>query len=197
MDLTLGNKNVVVGLIVIMLFLSMTFFIERTAALHAFHDRAAAVVMDTKGAPDLLKHEVVDVKKGAAYRTGGIYFLNYYPNSYVRVPNSAKDAAYNMRLYAWMFALFNIAIGLIVGLQDKASCRLRAAASWLAVAGVILYPIRDAVYFWGKWVNPAFNYGTPGPVLYPLMWLGGTAMFLALLLTLIVFVQGARAAAAR
>jgi len=32
-------------------------------------------------------------------------------------------------------------------------------------------------------------------VLYPLMWLGGTAMGLALFLSLIVFVQGARQAA--
>ena len=197
MNLSVGNKNVVVGLVVIMLFLSMTFFIERTAALHAFHDKAAAVVVDSKGSSDMLKHEITDMKRGPAYRTGGIYFLNYYPNSYVRVPNSAKDAAYNMRLYAWMFALFNIAIGIIVGLQTKASSGLRAAASWLAVVGVILYPIRDGVYFWGKWLNPNFNYGGPGPVLYPLMWLGGSAMFLALLLALVVFVQGAKLATAK
>jgi hypothetical protein len=63
--------------------------------------------------------------------------------------------------------------------------------------GVILYPIRDAVYFWGKWLNPNFNYGGPGPVLYPLMWLGGSAMFLALLLALVVFMQGAKLAAAK
>ena len=194
MNLSMGNKNVVIGLIVMLVYLSMTFFIERTAALLAFHDKAAAVVVDTKGSPDLLKHEIVDMKRGPVYRTGGIYFLNYYPNAYVRVPNTAKDAAYNMRLYAWLFALFNIAVGVIVGLQAQASRGLRAAASWLAIAGVVLYPIRDAVYFWGKWWNPSFNYGGPGPVLYPLMWIGGTAMFLALLFSLVVFVQGARLA---
>ena len=197
MNLSAGNKNVVVGLIVIMLFLSMTFFIERTAAVHGFHDRAAAVVLDTKGGTDLLKHEITGVKTGPAYRTGGIYFTNYYPNNYVRVPNSSKDAAYNMRLYAWMFALFNIAIGVVVGLQTNASCGLRSAASWLAIAGVVLYPIRDTVYFWGRWLNPNFQPGVPGPVLYPLMWLGGSAMFLALLLTLVIFVQGTKGAPAR
>jgi hypothetical protein len=36
-----------------------------------------------------------------------------------------------------------------------------------------------------------------GPVLYPLMWIGGTAMFLALLLALVAFVQGARKAAVK
>jgi hypothetical protein len=62
----------------------------------------------------------------------------------------------------------------------------------LAVVGVVLYPIRDAVYFWGRWLNPNFSPGVPGPVLYPIMWIGGTAMFLSLLLALVVFVQGAR-----
>ena len=33
MNLSMGNKNVVIGLVVMMLYLSMTFFIERTAAL--------------------------------------------------------------------------------------------------------------------------------------------------------------------
>ena len=44
MDLSMGNKNVVLGLIVIMLYLSMTFFIERTSTLHGFHSKAAAAV---------------------------------------------------------------------------------------------------------------------------------------------------------
>jgi hypothetical protein len=87
-------------------------------------------------------------KTNDVYRTGGFYFQNYYPASYVRVPNSSREAGYNMRLYAWMFALFNIAIGVIVGIQTRADRRLRAWASWLAVAGVILYPIRDLVFFW-------------------------------------------------
>ncbi len=59
MDLSMGNKNVVIGLVVMMAYLSMTFFIERTAALLAFHEKAAAVVMDTKGSTDLLAHQVV------------------------------------------------------------------------------------------------------------------------------------------
>jgi len=197
MNLSMGNKNVVIGLVVMMLYLSMTFFIERTAALLAFHDKAAAVVVDTKGSPDQLTHQVVDVKRGPAYRTGGIYFTNYYPASYVRVPNSSRDAGYNMRLYAWIFALFGICVGVIVGLQTKASHALRSAASWLAVIGVVLYPIRDAVYFWGRWLNPNFSPAVPGPVLYPIMWIGGTAMFLSLLLALVVFVQGARWAATK
>ena len=192
MNLSMGNKNVAIGLLVMMVYLSMTFSIERTAALLAFHDKAAAVVMDTKGSTDLLAHQVVDVKRGPAYRTGGIYFTNYYPASYVRVPNSSRDAGYNMRLYAWIFALFGITVGVIVGLQTQASHGLRSAASWLAVIGVVLYPIRDAVYFWGRWLNPNFSPGVPGPVLYPIMWIGGTAMFLSLLLALVVFVQGAR-----
>jgi hypothetical protein len=197
MNLSMGNKNVVLGLVVMMVYLSMTFFIERTAALHAFHEKAAAAVVDTKGSANLLDHQVVDMKRGPAYRIAGIYFTNYSPASYVRVPNSSRDAGYNMRLYAWMFALFNLAIGVIVGLQTQASRQLRAWASWLAVVGVVLYPIRDAVYFWGRWLNPQFAPGGPGPVLYPLMWVGGTAMFLALLLSLIAFVQGTKQVAAK
>ncbi len=71
MNLSDGNKNVVVGLVVIKLFLSMTFFIKRTAALHAFHDKPAALVVDTKGSSDLLKQETTDVRRGPVYRTGG------------------------------------------------------------------------------------------------------------------------------
>jgi hypothetical protein len=197
MNLSMGNKNVVVGLVVMMVYLSMTFFIERTAALLPFHEKAAAAVIDTKGSSNLLDHQVVDFKRGPAYRTGGIYFTNYSAASYVRVPNSSRDAGYNMRLYAWIFALFNIAIGVIVGIQTQASLSLRAAASWLAVIGVVLYPVRDAVYFWGRWFNPHFAPGVPGPVLYPIMWTAGTAMFLALLFSLVVFIQGARQANAK
>ena len=191
MNLSMGNKNVVIGLLVMMVYLSMTFFIERTAALHGFHDKAAAAAVDTKGSTNLLDHQVVDMKRGPVYRTGGIYFTNYYPASYTRVPNSFKDAGYNMRLYAWIFALFGITVGVIVGLQTQASRGLRSAASWLAVVGVVLYPLRDAVYFWGRWLNPSFSPGPSGPYLYPIMWFSGSAMFLALLLALVVFVQGA------
>jgi len=109
------------------------------------------------------------------------------------VPNASREAGYNMRLYAWIFALFNIVIGVIVGIQTRVDRRLRAWASWLAVAGVILYPIRDLVSFWCRW----FAVSTPSSVLYPIKITGGVAMFIALLLALIVFVQGARQADAR
>ena len=197
MNLSMGNKNVVVGLIVMMVYLSMTFFIERTAGLLRFHEKAAAAVVDAKGSSNLLDHQVVDMKRGPAYRVAGIFFTNYNPASYVRVPNSSRDAGFNMRLYAWIFALFNIAIGVIVGIQTEASRTLRAWASGLAVMGVVLYPIRDAVYFWGRWLDPNFSPHAPGFVLYPLMWIAGTAMFLALFFSLVVFVQGARQAAAK
>jgi hypothetical protein len=37
MNLTMGNKNVIVGLLVIMVYFAMTPFIDRTGALHQFH----------------------------------------------------------------------------------------------------------------------------------------------------------------
>jgi len=197
MTLAMGNKNVVVGLLVVMLYLSMSFFIERTSALHQFHEKAAAAAVDTKGSTDLLDDQVVDMKRGPAYRTGGIYFTNHYPNSYVRVFNPGRDAAYNMRWYAWWFALFNIVIGVIVGVQKEAGPKLRSAASWLALTGLVLFPLRDTLGFWGRYLNPQYSAGTMGPVLYPLMWIGGSAMFLALLLALFAFLQGARKAAVK
>ncbi len=193
MNLSLGNKNVVVGFLVILIYFSMTVFIERTTSMHQFHDKAAAVVIDTKGSANLLDHQVVDMKRGPAYRTGGLYFTNYYPVSYVRVSNAGREAGYNMRLYAWMFALFNIAIGVIVGLQRGANLTLRTWASWLAVAGVVLYPIRDTVVFWCRW----FTVTAPSQIIYPIKWIGGAAMFIALLMALIVFVQGSRQAAVK
>lgn len=194
MNLSMGNKNVVVGLVVLMLYLSMSFFIERTSAMHQFHEKAAAVVVDTKGSSSLLDHQVVDVKRGPAYRKGGIFFTNYYPASYVRVPNSVREAGYNMRWYAWWFALFNIVVGIIVGIQKQANPRLRTWASRLAIVGVLLYPLRDTISFWGRYLNPQFSAGGIAPVLYPLMVIGGTAIGVALLLSLVVFVQGARQA---
>jgi len=188
MNLDMGNKNVIVGLLVIMVYFSMTLFIDRMGSKHQFHQQAAAVVIDTKGSANLLDHQVVDVKRGPAYRKSGLYFTNYSPASYVPVPNSSREAGYNMRLYAWIFALFNIIIGFIVGVQTRADRKLREWASWLALAGVILYPIRDAVFFWCRW----FIVRAPASVVYPVKWIGGVTMFIALLLSLIVFVQGAR-----
>jgi hypothetical protein len=196
MNLTIGNKNVVIGLVVILLFLSMSLQIERTASQHAFQAKAAAAVIDTKNSPNLLDHQVTDFRRGPAYRTGGIYYTNYYAASYVPVPNNFYFTAYNMRLYAWLFALFGIAVGFIVGIQTRASLALRQWASWLAVAAVILYPIRDVYFFWGRWMNPSFSGGWVSQVVYPLKNLGGLVMGLALLLTLVVFVQGARETAA-
>jgi hypothetical protein len=192
MNLSMGNKNVVIGLIVIMVFLTMSVHIERTASQHAFQGKAAAAVVDTKNSPNLLEHQVTDIRRGPAYRTGGIYFTNYYADSYVPVPNSFYFTAYNMRLYAWIFALFGIAVGFIVGTQTQAGLAMRQWASWLAVAGVLLYPIRDLYFFWGRWLNPSFSGGWVSQVVYPLKNLGGAAIFLALLLSLIVFVQGSR-----
>jgi hypothetical protein len=197
MDLSMGNKNVVIGLIVIVVFLSMSIHIERTASQHAFHAKAAAAVVDTKNnSSNLLEHQIVDVRKGPAYRTGGIYFTNYYAASYVPVPNNYYYTAYNMRLNAWLFALFGIAVGFIVGLQTQASLALRQWASWLAVAGVLVYPIRDLYFFWGRWMDPTFSGGWVSQVVYPLRVLGGVAIGLALLLSLVVFLQGARRAEA-
>ena len=192
MNLTIGNKNIILGLVVILVYLSMTLFIERTAALHQFHDKAAAAKIDTKDSKNMLEHQVTDIKKGPAYRAGGIYFSNIYPDSYIRVMNFYKDSAYNMRLYAWIFAIFGIIVGLIVGTQTGVSLGLRSAASWLAVIGVVLYPIRDAVYFWGKYLNPNFSAAGPGVILYPILWVGIATMFLSLLFALIVFVKGIR-----
>jgi hypothetical protein len=195
MNLAMGNKNVVIGLVVILLFLGMSVHIERTASQLAFNAKAAAAVVDTKNnSPNLLEHQITDVRKGPAYRTGGIYFTNYYAASYVPVPNNFYFTAYNMRLYAWLFALFGIAVGFIVGIQARASLALRQWASWLAVAAVVLYPIRDVYFFWGRWMNPSFSGGWVSQVVYPLKNLGGVAMGLALLLSLIVFLQGAKAA---
>ena len=197
MNLSMGNKNVVLGLVVIMLYLAMSFCIERTSALHGFHSKAAAVVVDTKGTPDLLDDQVTDIRRGPAYRTGGIYFTNFYPASYLPVPNNYQATASGLRPYVWLFALFGIAVGFIVGVQTQASTALRSWASWLAVMGLLLYPVRDTVAFWGRWLNPSYSFGWAGRIVYPIKWIGGTAMFLALLLALVVFVQGAQRAVAK
>ena len=86
---------------------------------------------------------------------------------------------------------------MIVGLQTQASLALRSWASWLAVIGVLLFPVRDTVGFWGRYFNPNNSFGAIGPIVYLLKWIGGAAVFFALLLALIVFVQGAQRAAAK
>ncbi len=198
MNLSMGNKNIVLGLAVIVVFLAMSVHIERTASQHGFQSKAAAVVVDTKNnSPNLLEHQITDVRKGPAYRVGGIYFTNYYAASYVPVPNNYYFTAYNMRLNAWLFALLGMVVGFIVGIQTSASAALRRLASWLAVAAVVLYPIRDVYFFWGRWMSESFSGGWLSQVVYPLKFIGGAAMGLALLLALMAFVQGARRAARR
>ncbi len=76
----------------------------------------------------------------------------------------------------------------------SASFALRSWASWLAVVAVVLFPVRDTVGFWGRYLNPNYSFGPLGPIVYPIKWIGGTAMLLALLLALFVFVQGAQRA---
>ncbi len=197
MNLAMGNKNVVLGLVVILIFLAMSVHIERTASQHAFQAKAAAAVVDTKNTPDLLDDQVTDVRRGPAYRTGGIFFTNYYAASYVPVPNNFYFTAYNMRLNAWLFALFGIAVGFIVGIQTTASRSLREWASWLAVAALFLYPVRDLYFFWGRWLNPMFSGGWVSQVVYPMKVAGGAAMGVALVLALLVFLQGAGRASAK
>jgi hypothetical protein len=197
MTLEMGNKNVILGLVVILLFLAMSVHIERTASQHAFQAKAAAAMVDTKNTPDLLDDQVTDMRRGPAYRTGGIFFTNYYAASYVPVPNNFYFTAYNMRLNAWLFALFGIAVGFIVGIQTKASPALRQWASWLAVAALLLYTVRDLYFFWGRWLNPTFSGGWVSQVVYPMKVAGGTAMGLALLLALVVFLQGASRGSAK
>jgi len=96
--------------------------------------------------------------------------------------------------FGQVFAHLGIAVGFIVGVQRQASLALRQSASWLAALAVILYPIRDVYFFWGRWMSESFSGGWVSQVVYPMKFLGGTAMGLALLLTLVVFVQGAKKA---
>ena len=81
-------------------------------------------------------------------------------------------------------------------MQTPTSPTLRCWASWLAVAAAVLYPIRDIYFFWGRWMNPEFSGGWVSQVVYPMKFVGGLAMGVALLLALIVFLQGAKQAAA-
>jgi hypothetical protein len=194
MDLGMGNKNVVLGLVVIVVFLAMSVHIERSASQHAFQSKAAAAVVDTKNTPDLLDDQVTDVRKGPAYRVGGIYFTNHYAASYIPVPNNFYFTAYNMRLNAWLFALLGIVVGVIVGIQTGAGLAVRQWASWLAVVAVLIYPVRDVYFFWGRWMNPGFSGGWVSQVVYPLKFAGGVAMGLALLLSAAAFLEGARRA---
>jgi hypothetical protein len=95
-----------------------------------------------------------------------------------------------MRFYTWASALW-----VIVGLPRQAGMTLRSWPSCLAIVGVILFSVRETVGFWGRWFNPDDTFGAIGPIIYPIKWIGGAAVFLALLLGLIVFVQGAQRAA--
>lgn len=109
-------------------------------------------MVGNEGSPNLPDHQISDKKRGPAYRTGGIY---------------------NMRFYAWMAALFGIAVGVVAGQQAQASMALRSRASRLAVIGVVMFPVRDTVGFWGCWFKPNYGFGPLGPIIYPIKWLGG------------------------
>lgn len=191
MDLKYGNKNVICGIVAILLALPLTFFIERAGAKHQFHDKAAQALIDAKNTPQFDDDQVTDIKKGPAYRMGGLYFNNVYPDSYVRVFNFYREAGQNLRLFLMMFGLLNILIGVVVGLKSGAGKSLRKTASVFALVG-FLFVLRDFVFFTGKYLNPEFTPMSSAPILYPLMIVGGVAMFVAGVLSLLIFVRGIR-----
>ena len=74
--------------------------------------------------------------------------------------------------------------------------KLLLLALWPMLASVVVW-VGAALFFWGRWADPNFSAGWIAPFVYPLKWLGGAAMFLALLLALIVFIQGTQHATAK
>ena len=52
--------------------------------------------------------------------------------------------------------------------------------------------LRDSVFFIGRYVNPEFSPMSSAPILYPLMIAGGTAMFVAGILSLVIFLRGVK-----
>lgn len=189
MNLKYGNKNVISGIVAILTTLPLTFFIERAGAKHQFHDKAAQVVIDGKNTPQFEDDQVTDIKKGPAYRIGGLYFNNVYPDSYVRVFNFYREAGLNARLFLWVFGFLNILVGIVVGLKSGAGKPLRKTASIFALVG-FLFVVRDLVFFCGKYLNADFTPLSSAPVLYPLFVAGGAAMFVAGILSLAIFVRG-------
>lgn len=191
MDLKYGNKNIVAGIVAILIALPLTFFIERAGAKHQFHDKAAQAVIDTKNTPQFDDDQVSEIKKGPAYRMGGLYFNNVYPDAYVRVFNFYRESGLNMRLFLIVFGLLNILAGIVVGLKSGAGKAMRKTASVFALVG-LLFVLRDSVFFIGRYVNPEFSPMSSAPILYPLMIAGGTAMFVAGILSLVIFLRGVK-----
>jgi hypothetical protein len=189
MDLKYGNKNILAGGIAILLALPMTFFIERTGAGHAFHDKAAQAVIDTKNTPQLEDDVVTEAKRGPAYRVGGLYYKNYYPDSYIRVFNFYREAGQNIRLFLIVFGFLNILIGIVVGLKSGAGKPVRKTTSILALVG-FLFVLRDFVFFWGRYGDADFSPMGSATLLYPIMIIGALAMFLAIILSLVIFRRG-------
>jgi hypothetical protein len=189
MDLKFGNKNILMGGIALLLALPMTFFIERAGADHGFHDKAAQAVIDGKNTPQLEDDVVTEAKRGPAYRVGGLYYKNYYPDSYIRVFNFYREAGLNTRLFLFVFGFLNILVGIVVGLKTGAGKSLRKAASILALIG-FLFILRDFIFFWGRYGNADFSPMASAPLLYPLMIIGGIAMFLAIAFSLVIFRRG-------
>lgn len=189
MNLKYGNKNIIAGGIAIALALPLTFFIERAGAKHAFHDKAAQAVIEAKNTAQLEDDVVIDTKRGPAYRVGGLYFKNYYPDSYVRVFNFYREAGLNARLFLIVFGFLNILIGIAVGMKSGAPKPLRRWTSILALVG-FLFVLRDFIFFWGRYANPEFSAMGAAGLLYPLMITGGSAMFIAVVLSLTIFRQG-------
>ncbi len=189
MDLKYGNKNILAGGIALLLALPMTFFIERAGANHGFHDKAAQAVIDTKNTVQLEDDLVTEAKRGPAYRVGGLYYKNYYPDSYVRVFNFYREAGQNTRLFLIVFGFLNILIGIAVGLKSGAGKSLRKTTSILALVG-FLFVLRDFVFFWGRYGDADFSPMGSAPLLYPIMIIGALAMFLAILFSLIIFRRG-------
>lgn len=189
MDFRYGNKNIIAGGVALLLALPLTFFAERAGAMHQFHDKAAQAAIDTKNTPQPEDDQVTDIRKGAAYRVGGLYYKNYYPDAYVRVFNFYREAGQNARLFLWVFGFLNILVGVIAGLKLGAGKALRRWASNFALVG-FLFVLRDLVFFFGKYTNPEFSPAGSAPILYPLMIAGALAMATAIVLSLVIFVRG-------
>lgn len=186
MDFKYGNKNIIAGGIAVLLALPMTFFVERAGANHAFHDKAAQAVVETKNTPQLEDDVVTEIKRGPAYRVGGLYYKNYYPDAYVRVFNFYREAGQNTRLFLIVFGFLNILIGIVVGYKSGAGKSIRKAASVLALVG-FLFILRDFVFFWGRYNGAEFSPMGSAPLLYPLMIAGAMSMMLAIIFSLVIF----------
>jgi len=104
------------------------------------------------------------MKRGPAYRTGGIYFTNHYPNVCTRIQLRTRRRLH-MRWYAWWFALFNIAVGAIVGIQKAATRRCARGILACADRPWCYYPLRGHARLLGRYLGPKYSAGALGPVM--------------------------------